>query len=139
MENFIKELQEVELKTNLTASQILTIQQTQRNGLKAKSIKAFYTFFKENLSREMNVDLVSSGIILSVYNDSLGREICFEINPTIKSLDFDVEDEVEAYKVELKEKEAKNEEAIAKKNRKIENDKRIREETAKLRAKKEDK
>lgn len=136
MKELIEKLENEKFNTNITASGILTIQQTQRNKLKSQAVKVLHNFFKENLPREVNVDLVASGIILSVYNDHLQKEICLEINPTVKSLDFDVENEIEAYKIELKEKEEKRKADEIKKQKKIENDKRIRAETAKLRKEK---
>lgn len=124
-----------EFRTNTTKSGTYTIQQTERNQLKAQSIEVFKDLLKDSLEKQnlesndisANVDLTKEGIVLSIYNEKLDQEICFIFNPVIPALTYDSQAEAQAYQIELEEKQAKQEEKARLKAQKQARDKALRE------------
>ena len=113
--SFFASLETLELKTNENANGSLTIQQTQRNSLRAAMMQAF----KEDLLDEgFDVFETSDGIILAVENDELGT-ISIEAKLTIKALDYDPVYEAEAFEMTQMDKAADKARKAEAKARKI--------------------
>lgn len=117
MYKFFSKLENGTFQTSTTAKGLYTIQQTERNKLKAESMDVFAQMLKNAVADmgeeapQVNVDMIKDGIAVSVYNDSLEQEIVFIINPTIPALanngtPFDVAYEAEEYTREIAEKNA---------------------------------
>lgn len=117
MYKFFSKLENGTFQTSTTAKGLYTIQQTERNKLKAESMDVFAQMLKNAVADmgeeapQVNVDMIKDGIAVSVYNDSLEQEIVFIINPTIPALanngtPFDVAYEAEEYAREVAEKNA---------------------------------
>lgn len=137
MKEFIKFCGTNAFRTNTNAKGDYTIQQTERNKLKAQAIDKFYELLKGVCPEDCNVDLTKEGIVVSVYNEKIDNEICFILNPTIPALTYDAQFEAEEYarecKVKAEEKAKKEQAKIAKAKRDAELRKKYAEEKAKKR------
>lgn len=98
----MKDLETRDLNTNVNANGKITIQQTQRNALRKELVDAFYDFLIE---QKLDVFLTGDGIILAVENANIGT-ISIEAKLAFKALDYNPEDEADAYEDELAAKAA---------------------------------
>lgn len=98
----MKDLETRDLNTNVNANGKITIQQTQRNALRKELVDAFYEFLIE---QKLDVFLTGDGIILAVENANIGT-ISIEAKLAFKALDYNPEDEADAYEDELAAKAA---------------------------------
>ena len=98
----MKDLETRDLNTNVNANGKITIQQTQRNALRRELVDAFYDFL---IDQKLDVFLTGDGIILAVENVNIGT-ISIEAKLAFKALDYNPEDEADAYEDELAAKAA---------------------------------
>ena len=126
-----------ELPIVQTAKGTVQIQQTFRNKLKVEMEDEMLDILRKSLPDTISIDKVKDGIVLGIMNDESGETIPVIVDLTIKSLDFDIENEVESYQMEQEEKKVKAEKAAAAKAKKIESDRLLRERQAAKKAKEE--
>lgn len=131
MSSIFNELENTkELPIIQTAKGTVQIQQTFRNKLKVQIEEAIQEILQNALPDTVSVDRVKDGIALGIMNNESGEVIPVVVDLTIKSLDFNIEDEVESFKMEQNEKQIKAEKAAAAKAKKIESDRLLRERQA---------
>lgn len=137
MQKFFNNLENGTFQTSTTAKGLYTIQQTERNKLKAESMNVFAEMLRSSVSTmgedipQVNVDMIEDGIAVSVYNESLEQEIVFILNPTIPALanngtPFDVAFEAEEYAAKIAEKIAEKEKKAKAKQAKAKRDAELR-------------
>lgn len=134
--SFFDKLGNYPFKTNSTLKGFLTIQQTERNNLKAESIGILADILRKFFADHeinANVDIIKEGLVISAYNDTLQQEICFIINPTIPALavdgvPFDVQIEAENYAQELQAKAEEKAKKESAKRAKAQRDAELREQ-----------
>ena len=113
--DFLAEVEKQDLKTNVNANGTITIQQTQRNELRAKVVEEFYNFL---LEQKLDVFMTNGGIVIALENENIGT-ISLELKIAFKSLDFDPLKEADIYEFERNEKIKKIEQRAKAKARKI--------------------
>lgn len=143
MEKFFSDIVNGSFKTTINAKGLMTLQQTQRNGLRADATKVFADMLKEffkskDLEDDCKVYLTKDGIVVAVYNTSLDQEICFVMSPSIPALadngePYDPQAEEEIYLADIKAKEQAKAKKTAETKAKAERDAKLR---AELKAKK---
>lgn len=144
--NKLTEISQRELDV-ATSRGVLAIQQTQRNGIKAELVQAFYKDLKAFADKYgFEAYITKEGPILEILNPSVEdkvermdeEDICtgmiaIEFDLKIKNLDFDGSlNEVE-YLEELEQERIEEEKKAAEKKAKIEKDASIRAEKARIR------
>lgn len=136
LESFVN--QKLELSSR---SGVPTIKATQRNQMKKEIEMAFENDLSNLLAETDLIHIVAKtddGIILAIEHDQLvdnsntESEICFEINIKIKNLDYNIENAIESYEMDLKEKAETKKEKERAKQEKIERDKKDRAERKRL-------
>jgi len=115
LNDFLAEVEKKDLKTNVNANGTITIQQTQRNELRAKVVEEFYNFL---LEQKLDVFMTNGGIVIALENENIGT-ISLELKIAFKSLDFDPLKEADIYEFERNEKIKKIEQRAKAKARKI--------------------
>ena len=115
LNDFLAEVEKQDLKTNVNANGTITIQQTQRNELRAKVVEEFYNFL---LEQKLDVFMTNGGIVIALENENIGT-ISLELKIAFKSLDFDPLKEADIYEFERNEKLKKIEQRAKAKARKI--------------------
>jgi hypothetical protein len=130
-QNIFSQLEETkELPIIQTAKGTVQIQQTYRNKLKVQIEDAVQDILRNALPDTITVDRVKDGIALGIMNEETGEIIPIVVDLTIKSLDYNIEDEIDSFKMEQQEKQVKAEKAAAAKAKKIESDRLLRERQA---------
>ena len=130
-QNIFSQLEQTkELPIIQTAKGTVQIQQTYRNKLKVQAESAIQDILRNALPDTISVDKVKDGIALGIMNEETGEIIPIVIDLTIKSLDYDIEAEIDSYRIEQQEKQVKAEKAAAAKAKKIESDRLLRERQA---------
>lgn len=123
--DFFDKVQNTAYTMSTTARGLTTIQQTQRNKLKAQAMEILQDMIAESLAINnpdniVNLDTTADGIAISVYNDSLEQEVVFIVNLSIPALAnngvaYDVAFEAEEYrKQQIEKAESKQAKAKAK-------------------------
>ena len=136
MTNFValaKEIEERDFRLTCTSAGVEQIHQTERNALKTELLDALCEDFAETFEV---VGRTSEGILIEVpcasLADKLSPDSCgsgaitLAIDIKIKSLDTDIQAELDAYAVEVEEKLAKEKAKAEKKARKIAKDSQAR-------------
>lgn len=91
------------------------LKQNVRNQFKAELLDAFKDFLKAN---GFDVEMVSDGVAVQFQNDEIGS-VCAVADFTIKSRDYDIVSENEAYCQKVSERIAKAQKAFDEKQAKI--------------------
>lgn len=99
----LEALENAPLETNETATGRITIKQAQRNKLRKELIHELYDFLNDN---EFNVYELANGVIINVNNETIG-DVNIELKLSIKGLDFNLDEELDKYELDLAAKAAK--------------------------------
>ena len=144
VKNFFSKLVMGKYQTTTNAKGLLTIQQTERNKIRAEALYVLKDVLNEwidnnELQDDLRAYITEKGIVLGVYNEQLDQEICFELSASIPALAENGEPYLprEQEQDYLRIVEQKNEEKRIKeenKRKKIERDAQLR---AEYKAKKE--
>lgn len=126
-ENIIETLEKDSITITQTAKGTVQIQQTERNLYKTGLQSLVKSILTQGLPDTVSVDEVKDGIVLGIYNEATGETIAVTVDLTIKSLDYNIDDEIEGFRVEQEEKRVKAEKSAAAKAKKIESDRVLRE------------
>lgn len=95
---WLDKLAAANLETNRTTSGQYTIKQSQRNKLRKEGIHAFAEWLRDDCG--LPCEEIRDGIVFHVDSDALDQEICIETKLTFKSLDFNLDDEIEKFEEE---------------------------------------
>jgi len=101
------------------------IKSTELSVIKKALVNALVADFKEALNESELVDVYDNMVLVSIENEFVD-EITFELNPKVKSLDFNAYEAIENYKDELLMKEQAAAEKAANKAAKIKRDEAAR-------------
>ena len=88
-EAFLEEVSELSCETNTTATGTVTIQQSLRNDLRKRGVKALVEDLKALYGHAFDVLETREGIIIAAENEPGGWTFSWELKNTIKSLDYD--------------------------------------------------
>lgn len=101
------------------------IKSTELSVIKKALVNALVADFKEALNESELVDVYDNMVLVAIENEFVD-EITFELNPKVKSLDFNAYEAIENYKDELLIKEQAAAEKAANKAAKIKRDEAAR-------------
>ena len=101
----LEAMRTMDLQTNETATGRITIKQSERNKLRKDLMDAFCEFLAE---KDVNAFMTNDGIIINVENETIG-EINMEVKLTLKSLDYDLDEELEKFEATKSAKKSKKE------------------------------
>lgn len=104
---FLEEVAELSCETNTTATGTVTIQQSLRNDLRKRGVKALVEDLKGLYGDSFDVLETREGIIIVAENEPGGWTFSWELKNTIKSLDYDPFIEANLYDEALAAKEEK--------------------------------
>lgn len=108
--DFLEEVEHRDLKTNVNANQVITIQQTQRNALRKELVNSFYNHL---IDSGIDAYLTEDGVIIAIENENIGT-ISIECKMAFKSLDYNPQEEADAYEISCAEKIATKEQKAKK-------------------------
>lgn len=107
---------ELDLKIKENAKGVEAINQTVRNGLKNDITNALVSDFTSLLGETATVGRTSDGVVVEL--EIGGEMLAFAIDPVIKPLDYDFDTETADFAEIIAERERKEQERLAKKNKK---------------------
>ena len=107
---------ELDLKIKDNAKGIASINQTVRNGLKSDITNALVSDLSTQLGETATVGRTRDGVAVEL--EIGGEMLVFTIDPVIKPLDYDFEYETADFAEIVAEREQKEQERLAKKNKK---------------------
>lgn len=89
--NFFSKLVNGKFQTTTNAKGLLTIQQTERNKIRAEMVANLKDILNEwistnDLQYDLKAYITDKGVVLGVYNEQLDQEICFELSASIPAL-----------------------------------------------------
>ena len=116
LKKLVSENEGLDLKIKTNAKGVDAINQTVRNGLKSAIVDAIVSDLASNLGDIAQVGRTSDGVAVEV--EIGGEIITFTMDAVIKPLDYDFEDETADFQDILDERIAKEQERLAKKNKK---------------------
>lgn len=91
IKNFFSKIVLGQYQTTTNAKGLLTIQQTERNKIRAEALYVLKDVLNEwiadnDLQDDLRAYITEKGIVLGVYNEQLDQEICFELSASIPAL-----------------------------------------------------
>lgn len=91
IKNFFNKIVLGKYQTTTNAKGLLTIQQTERNKIRAEALYVLKDVLNEwiannDLQDDLRAYITEKGIVLGVYNEQLDQEICFELSASIPAL-----------------------------------------------------
>ena len=128
---FLQNVADSKIQTNITANGVKTVQQTQRNKLRKEGEVALFEDLY-NIYEKFDVLQTAEGICIVVSNDDC--DFTIELKLSIKSLDFDAYEESDAFIFAEEEKKRAAIEKAQLKEEKIKRQQKLREQAKILNA-----